>query len=482
MTTNPTSPLPADGTPTTPSDAVATAAVPPAPTGATAPASGITPPPAPPAPAPPAPLAPSPHAASAHTADAPKRPLRIVLTILQLAALGALGAAVFGILTAVLGAGLALLFVFGVGLFVLLGLVYGLFGVAWFEVRRVAGLYGDDLSDLRWRPRKPGFGGWLAGVARQSVDGRMWRALVNFILACIAGALVLRLFWGMIWSAVFAFAPLGGEGEVDGPFGNVIAVGWAPVLGILGVLAAAAGMVGLALLHRLLSRTLVVPSREAELSAQVRTTSAQRAGAVRAADLERTRIERDLHDGVQPRLVSVGMTLGLAQQKIDTDPATAKALIGEAHTSTKAAITELRQLARGIHTSVLDDRGLDAALSALAGRSHIPVHLDVRIDSATTGANARCRDTEAAVYFAIAESLTNAAKHSRASECRVVVRTRDGALWARVEDNGMGGAQVQPGGGLDGITNRVLAAGGTFRLDSPAGGPTSLEVLVPCAS
>lgn len=230
----------------------------------------------------------------------------------------------------------------------------------------------------------------------------------------------------------------------------------------------------------------------------MRASTAQREGAVRAADLERTRIERDLHDGVQPRLVSVGMTLGLAQQKIDTDPDAAKELISEAHTSTKAAITELRQLARGIHASVLDDRGLDAALSALASRSPIPVQLDVRMDPSTgsgtqgygsgtqghgSGAPRPGRDAEAAVYFSIAESLTNAAKHSRASEARVTVRLREGnTLWARVEDNGMGGAQVIPGGGLDGIANRILAAGGTFRLDSPQGGPTSLEVNVPCAS
>lgn len=442
-------------------------------------------PPAPDRPAqpftPPAPPAPS--AAPVAVTDAGKPPLRILLTVLELAALGVVGTAVFGILTAFIGVGLALLFVFGIGLLFLLGVVYGVFGVAWFEVRRVGSLYGEALPDLRWRPRtRSGFGGWLRSVGRQSVDGRMWRVTLNFVLACIAGALVLRLFWGMIWSAVTAFAPLAGRTEIDGPFGTLVAAAWAPLVGILGVVVAAAGIVGLALLHRLLSRALVMPNREAELSAQVRTTSAQRAGAVRAAELERTRIERDLHDGVQPRLVSVGMTLGLAQQKIDTDPAAAKQLIGEAHTSTKAAITELRQLARGIHTSVLDDRGLDAALSALAGRSHIPVHLDVRIDPSLTGAGAGCRDAEAAVYFAIAESLTNAAKHSRASECRVVVRSRDGGLWARVEDNGMGGAQVQPGGGLDGITNRVLAAGGTFRLDSPAGGPTSLEVTVPCAS
>jgi len=435
-------------------------------------------------PAPPVPPAPVPPAAPVRTkTDARQPPLRILLTILELAALGAVGSAALAALSAVLGVGLALLFVFGIGLLFLVGVVYAIYGVAWFEVRRVGGLYGVDVADLRWRERtRPGFGGWLRNLARQSVDGRMWRTMLNFVLACIAGTIVLRLFWGVIWSIFFSFAPLSDEGSVAGPFGSYLGAEWAPLVGIVGIVAGLAGIVGLALLHRVLSRALVMPSREAELTAQVRTTTAQRAGAVRAAELERTRIERDLHDGVQPRLVSVGMTLGLAKQKIETDPATAKTLIDEAHTSTKAAITELRQLARGIHTSVLDDRGLDAALSALAGRSHIPVQLDVRIDPSVTDANASCRDAEAAVYFAIAESLTNAAKHSRASECRVVVRSRDGGLWARVEDNGMGGAQVQPGGGLDGITNRILAAGGTFRLDSPAGGPTSLEVTVPCAS
>ncbi|WP_404436690.1 sensor histidine kinase [Microbacterium aerolatum] len=413
-------------------------------------------------------------------ADKPRTapPLRLFMTILHLAALGVVGGGVIGVLAALFGTGVGLLFVLGIGIVFLVGLVYALYGVGWFEVVRVRGLYGLDVADLQPRRRRaPGFGGWIRSLGRQSIDGRMWRALANFAIACIFGALVIRLFWGMVWSAIYSFTPLFAGGETIAPFGNLIDAGWAPLFGILGVVAAAAGIIGLALLHRTISRALIVPNREAELTERVRTTSAQREGAVRAADVERTRIERDLHDGVQPRLVSVGMTLGLAQQKIDNDPTAAKELISEAHTSTKAAITELRQLARGIHASVLDDRGLDAALSALASRSHIPVHLDVRMDG-------RCsRDAEAAVYFSIAESLTNAAKHSRASECRVVVRLREGnVLWARVEDNGMGGAQVQPGGGLDGISNRVLAAGGTFRIDSPQGGPTSLEVSVPCAS
>ncbi|MFK4760998.1 sensor histidine kinase [Microbacterium sp. ZW T5_45] len=410
-----------------------------------------------------------------------KPPLRIVPTILHLAALGVLGGGVIGVLSSVFGAGVGLLFAFGIGVVLLVGLVYALYGIGWFEVARVSNLYGIPLSDLRLRRSdRPGFGGWLRSIARQSIDGRMWRALANFAIACVLGAITLRLFWGVGWWTTSAFTPLF-SGEDGGVFGLDVAAEWMPIVGLLGALLCLAGIVGLALLHRIIALGIVAQSRQAELTERVRTTTAQREGAVRAADLERTRIERDLHDGVQPRLVSVGMTLGLAHQKIDDDPAAAKELIAEAHTSTKSAITELRQLARGIHASVLDDRGLDAALSALASRSHIPVTLDVRMDG-PAGGRTPSRDAEAAVYFSIAESLTNAAKHSRASEARVVVRVRDGGtLWARVEDNGVGGAQVQPGGGLDGIANRILAAGGTFRLDSPAGGPTSLEVDVPCA-
>ncbi|WP_314424026.1 histidine kinase [uncultured Microbacterium sp.] len=410
---------------------------------------------------------------------ATKPPLRIVLTILHLAGIGVIGGFIFATLSGLLGTGLGLLFAAGVGVVLLVGLVYAIFGVGWFEVARVGALYKTPIAPLRWRPRdRPGFVGWLRSLGRQAIDGRMWRAVANFAITAVLGWIVLRLAWAAVWSIVICFAPLAGTDTVIGPFGGGgIDAAWGPVIGILGIAASVAGMIGLALLHRVISLAVVIRSREAELTERVRTSSAQREGAVRAADLERTRIERDLHDGVQPRLVSVGMTLGLAQQKIESDPAAAKELISEAHTSTKAAITELRQLARGIHASVLDDRGLDAALSALAGRSHIPVSLDVRMDG-------RCsRDAEAAVYFSIAESLTNAAKHSRASQARVTVRLREGGvLWARVEDNGMGGAQVQPGGGLDGIANRILAAGGTFRLESPLGGPTSLEVNVPCAS
>lgn len=425
-------------------------------------------PPAPPAPA----AAGLPHAGPQQhsrpaTSTTSKTPFRLLLTCLHLAALGVVGFTVTLVLAALLGTGIGMLII-GIGLVLLVAAVYALYGIAWFETYRVGGLYGIAVTAPAWQQRRgPGFGGWLGSVLRQSVDGRTWRAVANFAISSALGAALLGLVQGFVQAFISVF--------------RTWSVWWQP--GIIGMLICAGGIIGLALLHRLIAVAIIgSTAAEAELTEHARVSAEQRAGAVRAADVERTRIERDLHDGVQPRLVSVGMTLGLAQQKIDSDPDAAKMLVAEAHTSTKAAITELRQLARGIYASVLDDRGLDAALSALAARSHIPVHVDVRLSG-------RCsRDAEAAVYFAIAESLTNAAKHSRASEARVIVRMRDddGAptpfLWARVEDNGIGGARVTPGGGLDGIMNRVLAAGGTTRLDSPRGGPTTLEVSVPCAS
>lgn len=400
----------------------------------------------------------------AHSGAGQQRPpLRIALTALHLAAYGFVGIIIVVLLFAGLAIGLGTLPLLGVGVIALVGLVYVLYGLAWFESQRVSGLYSLNVATLRMRPQRgPGFQAWLLMLWSQLQDGRMWRALGSFGVASIMGTAALGLLQWFVHAVIDLM-----RAAPSLRLGSMLAI-------VLSV----AGIAGLILLHRLVTVAIIGSDAvEQELTEQVRATREQREGAVRAADVERTRIERDLHDGVQPRLVSVGMTLGLAQEKIDSDPVAAKELIAEAHTSTKAAITELRQLARGIYASVLDDRGLDAALSALAARSHIPVQLDVRLQD-------RCsRNAEAAVYFAIAESLTNAAKHSRASEARVVVRLReDDLLWARVEDNGIGGARVTPGGGLDGVMNRVLAAGGTSRLDSPLGGPTSLEVSVPCAS
>lgn len=415
-----------------------------------------------------------------------KPPLRFWLTLLELAAFGALGFVVVAGLSGLIVAGIGGLFALGLGVILLVGALYAIWGVAWFEIARVDGLYALGAPSLTWvRPRRPGFLGWLGTLPRQAIVGRMWAAFANFFIMSVLGTIML------------AFAQAANSSIINMFWGG------GSLLNLGGALICAAAIFGIVLLARVISLGIIRSgAREEELramadraDAEARTAGAQaeaagaqaqafgvqREGAVRAAALERERIERDLHDGVQPRLVSVGMTLGLAQEKIDTDPAAAKALVQEAHTSTKAAITELRQLARGIYASVLDDRGLDAALSGLAARSHVPVALDVRMDERAP------KEAETAVYFAIAESLTNAAKHSRASEARVTVRLRseddDGrSLWARVEDNGAGGATITPGGGLDGIKNRVAAAGGSMNLVSPKGGPTALEVTIPCVS
>ncbi|WP_110589707.1 sensor histidine kinase [Microbacterium suaedae] len=419
---------------------------------------------------------------TAPLAGAPPRTgtsLALIGAIAHLAFLGFYGIAVFGLMGSLLVSGILALPFLGIGILLLIALVYVLYGAGFLETARVEGLYGFGMPMLRARRSpKRGFGGFLHTIWLQFVDGAMWRAIAHLAIATVLGWVVVGLASLLVAGVATAFAPLYAPGGSVRLWGLSFEMAWAPLVGAIAAILALAAIVGIAMLHGVLARVFIAPIREAQLAAQARDAVTQRHDAIRASDVERARIERDLHDGVQPRLVSVGMTLGLAQQKIDADPDAAKQLVAEAHTSTKAAITELRQLARGIHASVLDDRGLDAALSAVASRSHIPVHLDVRM-SGRAG-----RDAEAAVYFAIAESLTNAAKHSRATACRVVVRARPdgGQLWARVEDDGVGGARIVPGGGLDGVRNRIAALGGTARLDSPAGGPTSLEVSVPCAS
>ncbi|MCM3695526.1 sensor histidine kinase [Microbacterium oleivorans] len=411
------------------------------------------------------------------------RPMRRLGALAQLAAVAVAGTGILTTVVTLFSTGIGTILILGVGALFLVAALYLAWAASWLEHERAEGLYRHGIPQLRIRTSgEPGFRGLMRTLWLQLIDGGMWRGIGSLAIATVLGWIVIAATWAVITSIGLAFSPLSGRSDGTLPLAGIaVSDGWAVAGGVIAALVSLGVLFGVSLLDDLLTRSILVPSREAILAEQARTAGVQRAGAVRASEVERTRIERDLHDGVQPRLVSVGMTLGMAQQKIDSDPVAAKALIDEAHTSTKAAITELRQLARGIHASVLDDRGLDAALSALAARSHVPVALDVRLDE-------RCSATaEAAAYFVIAESLTNAAKHARATEVRVVVRSRGDAqtgrlIWARVEDNGIGGARVLPGGGLDGIMNRVLAAGGTATLDSPAGGPTALEVTVPCAS
>ncbi|UOW00288.1 histidine kinase [Agrococcus sp. SCSIO52902] len=408
------------------------------------------------------------------------RPL--LATIAHLALLGAVGLPALSGIVILAGTGVATLVVL-VGVLLLALAILAVFAVAWFERERVAGLYGAPVPPAVLR--RSGRTDWLRvphTLLRIVSDGAHWRALLSFFLASLFGAFTLPLLSLVGLGVPLALAGLGEAETVTIPLTSLAApVEWAPLLGLVALAAGVAGTIGLAIAHRNVTLGLLVPDDRARLEQEARAERERRHGAVRAADLDRTRIERDLHDGVQPRLVSIAMQLGMARDRIDTDPEGARRLVDEAHASSKAAVTELRQLARGIHVAVLDDRGLDAAVSALAARSAIPVEVDARIER-------RCsRDAETAVYFAIAEALTNAHKHARASRIRVAIRTRQPAdappsLWARVEDDGIGGAERQPGGGIDGLAHRVAGVGGTLTLTSPVGGPTAIEVDVPCAS
>lgn len=209
------------------------------------------------------------------------------------------------------------------------------------------------------------------------------------------------------------------------------------------------------------------------LTARVDTLTDSRRDAVDSVEAERRRIERDLHDGPQQRLVSIAMTLGMAKEAIRHDPEGAAGLVDEAHRSAKEAIVEMRHVARGIVPPILADRGLEAALPALAARSAVPVSVDVhdvgRLDPTT----------EAIGYFVVSEALTNVAKHSGAEHARVSVTKDERHLTTTVTDNGHGGADPALGTGLTGLRQRVQAVDGTLEVTSPSGGPTTLTAILP---
>jgi signal transduction histidine kinase len=201
-----------------------------------------------------------------------------------------------------------------------------------------------------------------------------------------------------------------------------------------------------------------------------------RSRVVDAAEAERRRIERDLHDGAQQRLVALAMDLGRAQEKFDTDPEGARALVDDAHREAKQALVELRDLARGIHPAVLTDRGLDAALSAVAGRSPVPVRLSIDVGERPDPT------IEGIAYFVVCEALANVAKHAGARRASVTVARRGTQLLVEVTDDGHGGADETTGSGLVGLRDRVEGVDGWLHLSSPLGGPTTLLVELPCAS
>jgi signal transduction histidine kinase len=231
---------------------------------------------------------------------------------------------------------------------------------------------------------------------------------------------------------------------------------------------------GMAAVQGAVALALLGPSQH-QLKARVEALETSRDRAVDSAEAERRRIERDLHDGAQQRLVALAMDLGMARAKLESDPAGATALVGEAHEEAKRALAELRDLARGIHPAVLADRGLDAAISALAARSPVPVGVEV-----TTGRLPG--PVESTAYFVVAEALTNAAKHAEAAEIGVRISRHRDLLVVEVIDDGAGGADPARGSGLRGLADRLAAVDGRLTVTSPPGGPTVVRAELPCGS
>lgn len=220
---------------------------------------------------------------------------------------------------------------------------------------------------------------------------------------------------------------------------------------------------------------LLLGDDQARLEARVSHLEATRSGAVDASAAELRRIERDLHDGAQARIVAVAMDLGMAEERIADDPEGARALLQGARDEARRALAEMRSLVRGIAPSVLADRGLEAALLSLTGRAPVDVDLDVDLPQRPPAS------VETAAYFVVAEALANLGKHAAAGRCAIRIDTDEDTVRVRIEDDGVGGAVIGADGGLRGLHDRVAALDGRLDLSSPSGGPTILEARIPCA-
>lgn len=210
-----------------------------------------------------------------------------------------------------------------------------------------------------------------------------------------------------------------------------------------------------------------------ELHARLEDLAASRARIVAAGDVERRRLERNLHDGAQQRLVTLAVSLRVAMTKLDADPAAARAALEEAGDELALALDELRELARGLHPAILSERGLRAAVETLAVRAPVPAEIEHIPDERLP------EPVEAAAYYLVAEALTNVAKYAQASSVRIRVDARDGIVVVEVSDDGVGGADPDGGTGLRGLADRVEALGGSLEIASRAGAGTSLRAEIP---
>jgi signal transduction histidine kinase len=328
---------------------------------------------------------------------------------------------------------------------------------------------------------------WLRRQWRWMWSAALWKEVLYTLILLpmsIIGVTLVVTVWGVALAMVSLPATIHlmpGDVARFGLFD--VSTGWqawaAGAVGLVLLLAAPWVSRGWATVDTVLGSGLLgrnVTEELEELEERVDTLVLSRAQVIEIAEAERRRIERDLHDGAQQRLVALAMDLGMAREKMDSDPEGAKALVTEAHQEAKRAIAELRDLARGIHPVALGDRGLEGAVPALAGRCPLPVETTVALRDRPTPS------IEGITYFIVSESLANAVKHGRAGRASVRVEQAGDRLQIEVSDDGIGGADPALGSGLRGLAERAASVDGTFEVWSPLGGPTVIRAELPCAS
>jgi signal transduction histidine kinase len=392
------------------------------------------------------------------------------------------GTVAFTVTVVLLATGAALLITFPLALPVIWALFVCSRAMAAAERSRIAALLGETVADPL--PPLASRSPWGRLVERVR-SGDRWREIAYHLLALPRGvftSVVAMMTWG--GAVALLFLPLYVRGlpgdaadfgtfEVSQGPGTVAA----SVVGLAGLVFVAPWVTrALGRLDVAMARWLLGPRRGDALGEKVTRLETSRAAAVDSAEAERRRIERDLHDGAQQRLVSLAMGLGAARERIETDPEGGRQMVAEAHEEAKAALKEIRDLVRGIHPVILEDRGLDAALSAVVARSPVPVSLDVEVAERPPAA------VESTAYFVVSEALTNVARHAHATRAAVSIARAGDRLVVEVHDDGVGGAHIDGGTGLRGLRDRVTALGGAMHVVSPPGGPTTLLVDVPCAS
>jgi signal transduction histidine kinase len=356
-------------------------------------------------------------------------------------------------------------------------------GFAKLERVRVRAL-GYDLPPAIYRPLGGQFRTWL-GVLR---DSQSWLAVLHGIvvmpLAIITFTIAVFWWFGALvglsyWWLKLSFQPIGNTAfRVFGPnagFAEAIifaGIGLALLMSLIPVIHR------LALMHVAVDRLLLGNDQVRRLQGRVDALTASRAAAVEAEAHALQRLERDLHDGPQQRLVRLGMDLSAMERRLEDDDAeSARLLLAEARTQTADALAELRALSRGIAPPILLDRGLAAALAAVAARCTVQVDLHVGLPEGSR----LPASVERAAYFMVSEALANVAKHSRANRVQIRVLRDRTYLRLEVEDNGVGGAHPAKGHGLAGLMDRLAAVDGTFIVESPPAGPTRLIADIPCA-